>query len=129
MAAKKSTSPLANWPGGARPTTAENLLKNIKEAKKRHEVCMAKKSVAWHKVMENARDGFLQFVVQYREEADKEGAVAIKLEKLIELWELRLEEARIAPAPARRVSSSITYHNPSPWDAETRAEQERISGG
>lgn len=115
MAAKKSTSPLANWPGGAKPNTVEGLLKNIAEAKKRHEVCMARKSMAWNKVMENSRDGFIQYVVQYREEADKEGGIAIKLEKLIELWEHRLDEVRVTPAPAR-VSSTITYHNRSPWE-------------
>lgn len=125
MPPKKSNNPLANWPGGAKPSTAENLQKNIKEAKARHEVCMAKKSAAWHRVMEASRDGFIQYVTQYRDEADKEGVIAIKLERLIEFWEHRLDEVKVAPVAAR-ATSSIVYHNPDPW---TRAEQERVAGG
>lgn len=113
-ARKKSNNPLADWPGGAKPNTAENLNKNIVEARKRWDVCIARKSIAWQKVMENSESGFIQLLTQWRDEAEKEGAIAVKLEKLMELWEHRLAELRVS-APVAPKSSGITYHNPSPW--------------
>lgn len=113
-AKKKSMNPLADWPGGAKPNTAENLNKNIVEARKRWDVCIAKKSTAWQKVMESSEVGFIQPVTQWRDEAEKEGAIAVKLERLMELWEQRLAELRVT-APVAPKAAAITYHNPSPW--------------
>jgi hypothetical protein len=125
----KSKSPLANWPGGAKPKTVENLTRNIKEARARLEVAVATKSAAWNKVMETSSEGFIQFVTQYRDEAEKAGTLAIKLEALIEIWEHKLAEARTRPAPVKPKSTTYFTSNPSPWGESERERQQRVAGG
>jgi hypothetical protein len=127
---KKPVNPLAAWPGGAKPKTVEALQKNLKTANQRLEEAILRKSSAWARVMANSEEGFVQYLVQYREEAEKESKLAAKLEKLINAWQVLLDDLRTKPAPVAKSSSSIIYHNPSPWAADAEREhQQRISGG
>jgi hypothetical protein len=125
----KSKSPLAGWPGGAKPQTVDALEKNIKEARARLEVAIATKSAAWNKVMEGAIEGFIQYVTQYRDEAEKQGVLAVKLEALIEIWEHKLAEAGTRPKPVKVKSSTYYAHNPPPWQESERERQQRVAGG
>lgn len=125
MADKKSKSPLAGWPGGAKPQTVDALEKNIKEGKARLEVAIATKSANWNQVMELSLEGFIQKVTHYRDEAEKAGVLAVKLEALIELWERKLEEAHVRPEPVKATSSPYYTSNPSPWDSPVRGHEQQ----
>jgi transposase len=107
----------------------ENLTRNIKEARARLEVAMATKSAAWLQVMESSEEGYLQKIVGWRDEAEKAGTLAIKLEALIEIWEHKLAEVRTRPAPVKPKSTTYFTSNPSPWGESERERQQRVAGG
>jgi hypothetical protein len=120
VAAKKTTNPLAAWPGGANPKTAEGFQKNLTEARKRLDDCMAKKSALWGQVMEGAEDGFLQKIVGFRDQAEKFGQLEIKLGKYIRKWEEGARDFATSELmqEQRRTDSFMVYHNPPPWQQE-----------
>lgn len=95
--AKKPKTPLGGWPGGANPKTVNDINTNLKEARARLEQCLAEKSTHWKWCHEHAMEGFIQLMVFHREEAEKWGTFAVKLEAMIEQWERRKYELSIKP--------------------------------